>query len=541
MDTLLIVTAFLFGFAARQIGLPPLVGFLAAGFALNMMGVAPTPTLYELSDIGIILLLFSIGLKVKIKELLIPQVWGVAALHMAGTIILMGLVLFGFSLAGVLYFARLDMTQALMIAFALSFSSTVFAVKILEEKGDMGSNQGRLAIGILIMQDLFAVIFITLSSGKWPSPMAIGLLGLYFLRKPLSMLLNRSGHGELLVLLACILPIAGASVFEYVGLKPDLGALILGMLLAGHPKTDELAKAMFGFKDLFLVGFFLTIGMAELPVIEMAWTAMILVAFIPLKAVLFFILLTRFSLRSRTALLTTMNLANYSEFGLIVGALGVNQGWLGSEWLVILAVALSVSMVAASPTVSFSSQVYSRWNHFFQKFEKKKRLPADIQIDTQDACVAVFGMGRVGTGAYDNLRKKYGQQIIGVDSNLSQVAYHLDKGRNVIHGDAEDCDFWQRGFEGGFNISLVLLTMPHAANLAGARQISEFSHATTLAATATFDDEIDPLKIAGVDQVFNIYSEAGAGFSNHISQIADDLKKQPRSKADHGRAADALI
>ena len=82
--------------------------------------------------------------------------------------------------------------------------------------------------------------FITFSSGKFPSPSALALLCLFFLRKPLEALLNKSGHGELLVLLACILPVAGAGLFEAVGLKPDLGALVLGMLLAGTPKSDEL-------------------------------------------------------------------------------------------------------------------------------------------------------------------------------------------------------------------------------------------------------------------------------------------------------------
>ena len=176
-----------------------------------------------------------------------------------------GAVVYALSLAGYSYFSQLTLSTSLLFAFALSFSSTVFAVKMLEEKAEMASNHGRLAIGILIMQDFFAVIFITFSSGKVPSPLALGLVALFFLKKPLGIILDKSGHGELLVLLACILPIAGASVFEYVGLKPDLGALILGMIFAGHPKTDELAKAMFGFKDLFLVGFFLTIGMADLP------------------------------------------------------------------------------------------------------------------------------------------------------------------------------------------------------------------------------------------------------------------------------------
>ncbi|MEH0023082.1 MAG: cation:proton antiporter family protein [Desulfobacter sp.] len=521
METILIVTAFVFGFAAKQAGLPPLVGFLAAGFALNMAGVAATDTLRDLADIGVILLLFSIGLKVRVKRLLAPQIWAVASLHMAAMVVVLGLAVFWLGAAGLLAFDGLAPYQSLVIAFALSFSSTVFAVKILEQRGDMGSKQGRLSIGILIMQDLFAVVFITLSSGKLPSPMALGLLGLFFLRKPLSLVLNKSGHGELLVLLACILPVAGASLFEYAGLKPDLGALLLGMLLAGHPKTDELAKAMFGFKDMFLVGFFLTIGMSALPDMDSLLTALVLMVFVPLKVPGFFFLFTRFSLRARTALLSSMNLANYSEFGLIVGALGVSQGWLDASWLVILAVALSVSMVAAAPASGLAGNLYRRWNRFFHSFETQKRLPDDKEIDVRDACVAVFGMGRVGTGAYDNLRGRYGRTLIGIDSDPEQVKIHQEQGRHVIIGDAEDYDFWQRGMAGHPRITLVLLTMSEAANLNAAKQISAFPLNATLAAIATFDDQVAPLKQAGVDLVFNIYAEAGAGFSDHICQAAD--------------------
>lgn len=518
MEILLIVTAFFFGFTAQQLKLPPLVGFLVAGFALNLAGVAPTQMLHDLADIGVILLLFSIGLKVQVKKLLEPQIWGVASLHMMLMVAALGLMVFGLSYFGLLYFDGLGLGQSLLIAFALSFSSTVFAVKLLEQRGDMGSKQGRISIGILIMQDLFAVLFITISSGKLPSPLALGLVGLFFLKKPIGMLLNRSGHGELLVLLACILPIAGASVFEYVGLKPDLGALLLGMLLAGHPKTDELARAMFGFKDMFLVGFFLTIGMADLPDLSAFWTAGLLLLFIPLKAAAFFILFTRFSLRARTALLSAMNLANYSEFGLIVGALGVRQGWLGTEWLVIIAVALSVSMVLASPASELAQKVYSRWNDGFQRFETLKRLPDDQDVDLGSASVVVFGMGRVGTGAYDNLRKKYGRSVIGVDADPEQAARHREAGRRVIVGDAEDYDFWQRGVTEPGQIVMVLLTMSHAANLAAVRQIAGLrtGQQMTLAAAAVFEDQVTPLKEAGADLVFNLYAEAGAGFSDHV-------------------------
>lgn len=519
MDTFFIVTAFVLGFVAKQVGLPPLVGFLAGGFVLNALGYTASDLLYQLSDIGIILLLFSIGLKVQVRRLLQPQVWGTATVHMAFTVVVLAGCLLAISLTGYAFFSSLDVSKTLLLGFALSFSSTVFAVKILEEKGDLTSNHGRLAIGILIMQDLFAVLFITFSSGKLPSPLALGLLGLLLLKKPLGVVLDRSGHGELLVLLACILPVAGASVFEHVGLKPDLGALVLGMILAGHPKTDELAKAMFGFKDLFLVGFFLTIGMAELPTLQILEAAGVLVLFIPFKVVLFFFLLTRFRLRARTSLFTTLHLSNFSEFGLIVGALGVKEGWLGSEWLIILAVAVSLSMVIASPFGNMAASIYARYHTFFSTFETKERMPDDRVIDIGEATIAVLGMGRVGQGAYQHLEHHYGKQVVGVDFDRERVAAHLEANRRVIHGDAGDYDFWSRGVSRPEQVRLVLLTMSHAANLQAVRRLQQVPFSLAIAATARYADEVASLKKAGADHVFNLYAEAGSGFADHVCEL----------------------
>ena len=519
MEITYIVIAFLFGFVVKQVGLPPLVGFLAAGFFLNYLDIEATQRLHDLSEIGILLLLFSIGLKVKVKKLFQPQIWGTATVHMVITILFYEVILFVLAGAGIGYFNGLKLAPSLMIAFALSFSSTVFAVKILEERGEMGSRHGRLAVGILIMQDFFAVVFITLSKGAFPSPLAFLLLGLIFLRKPLFFLLEKSGHGELLVLLSCILPLAGAGLFESVGLKADLGALLLGMLLAGHPKTDELAKAMFGFKDLFLVCFFLTIGMAELPQVTMVGSAMLLLLFIPFKVGLFFFLLTRFSLRARTALLTSLSLANYSEFGLIVGALGVKEGWLGSEWLIIIAVALSLSMICAAPAAIYSTNIYSIYNRFWRKYERDSRLPEDDVIDIGDASIAVFGMGRIGSSAFGRLQQQYGRRVVGIDSDEERVVYHRQLDRTIIHGDAVDHDFWLRGVANGSKLELVLLTMGHQANLEAAQKIRKFPGSLTVAAIARYEDEAEELRSRNVELVFNIYDEAGTGFSEHVCSI----------------------
>lgn len=100
---------------------------------------------------------------------------------------------------------------------------------------------------------------------------------------------DKVGHGELLVLFGLVMALVlGAWLFETVGLKPDLGALIIGILFAGHPKSSELAKSLFYFKELFLVAFFLTVGLNGLPSFSDVGLATILVLIIPIKILFFF-------------------------------------------------------------------------------------------------------------------------------------------------------------------------------------------------------------------------------------------------------------
>ncbi len=181
MDLILISAAFVAGFIALKCHLPPLVGFLLAGFGLHAFGHTSNETIVELADLGVTLLLFSIGLKLDIKVLMSKEIWGGATLHNLLSTSLFTLVLGCFKLLGVSSLASMDYSQLALLGFALSFSSTVFAVKSLQEKGEMNATFGSIAIGILVMQDIFAVVFLTASSGKLPHWYAIGLFILPFL------------------------------------------------------------------------------------------------------------------------------------------------------------------------------------------------------------------------------------------------------------------------------------------------------------------------------------------------------------------------
>lgn len=524
MDPLIILLAFGCGYLASLINLPPLVGYLVAGFILSTQGYESGPGIQGIANIGVTILLFTIGLKLKIKTLFKPEVWAGATLHMLMTVVIFSIGLMGLSSAGLAFFADMSITTALLVGFALSFSSTVFAVKILEESGRSGSLNGRTAIGILILQDLFAVLFLTFSTGKIPSPWALlVILLLPAARWVFMRMLDRIGHGELQVLFGFFLAfVAGAAGFEAVGLKADLGALIMGTLLASHPRANDLAKSLYSIKDFLLVGFFLEIGLAGLPSMQTFGASLIILAALPVKVFLFFLLFTRFRLRARTSLITSFNLANYSEFGLIVGVLAVNNGWLGRDWVLAIAIALSLSFVLASPFNRTADAIFNRWRRFLKIFQTTERHPDEEPYEAGTWQIIVIGMGRVGVGAYDYFTNKFGPVVLGIDFSADTVDRHLEAGRQVALADVTDPDFWLKLPESSSLVKLIILTMPNLdSQLYAIEKTRQWGYAGELAAMAKFDDEVEILKEAGVHTSFNVFSEAGIGLASHICKTLD--------------------
>ena len=528
-DALWIALAFVCGLAVTVVRLPPLVGFLVAGFVLHAAGAEGGDFLQVTADLGVTLLLFSIGLKLRPRTLMRPEAWGVATLHMAAVTLLMTGFVLCLSLTGLELLGTMDLQTALLIGFALSFSSTVFAVKTLDELGAGGTRHGRVSIGILIMQDIAAVGFVAVSTGKLPSPWALALLLLIPFRHVFHYLLTRTGHGELMILFGIVLAVGGADLFELVEMKGDLGALIVGMLMASHQKANELAKALLGFKDLFLVGLFLSVGMTSLPGWSELLVALLLVAFLPVKVALYLGLLTLFKLRARTAWQSSLNLANYSEFGLIVGTMTVASGWLPPRWLAVFAIALSVSFLISAPLATAGDRLYARWREQLTRLERRERLPVDAEIVLPPTEIVVFGMGRVGSAIYDALAPEHHAGIVGVDTDRNKVARHCDAGRNVIHGDGTNADFWSRvpGLVSG--LKWVVLALPsHKANLSAASRLRELAYSGRIAATTRYPDEAQPLRDLGVEFAFDIHTEAGLGF-------AEDLRRRKASGAGPGR------
>ncbi len=503
-----------------------MVGFLMAGFILNALGAEGGEFLSSMADLGITLLLFSIGLKLKLKSLEKPEVWGVATLHMAMITLLIAMMVLLLSYTNLPLLSGIDIKTALLIGFIMSFSSTVFAVKILDELGATSARHGSTAIGVLVLQDILAVVFIAVSIGKLPSPLALTLIMLIPLKFLLHRILDKVGHGELLILFGITLALIGADIFELVEIKGDVGALVFGMLLANHPKANELAKTLLGFKELFLVGFFLSIGMTALPGWTEVLVALLFILFLPIKVAMYFGLFNLFYLRSSTSWRTSVNLANYSEFGLIVGALSVSIGWLPKEWLAIFAVVISLSFALSSPLVNTRDNLYQKWRLKLKRFERLNRLYGEENLDLAHIKVVVFGMGRMGTAAYNAVEVDYPGNLVGVEIEQEKADKHTTEGKNVVSGDATNPDFWTRAPDLIDGLEWVLLTLPtHKANMDAALRLKERGYRGYIAATTKYHDEEVALKAIGVKYTFNIYSEAGLGFANKLQNFVVQKKR----------------
>lgn len=525
MDFIWILFAFICGLAAKRISLPPSIGYLSAGFLLHFLGMQADESLQILADLGITLMLFTIGLKLNIKDLMKNEVWLGSLSH---TVLWVGLTVSIVKLGMIFsipFFADLSLTSAAMMVFALSFSSTVCAVKLMEEQGEMRTRHGKLIIGVLVMQDIIAVAFLVVATGKIPTIWALGLTLLFVFRPWIFKLINQVGHGELLPLTGFFLALGSYELFHLVGIKGDLGALLVGMFLAAHPKASEINKSLLSFKDIFLIGFFLSIGFVALPTLDMlAIASLLVVLLIPVKFILFFLIFTQLKLRSRTAYLGALALSNFSEFGLIVAALSVKSSWISNEWLVILAIAVSISFVLTNVIYQYAHTIFSSKKSFLMRFESPQKLSEDTFTFPPDIPVVVVGMGRVGMGAYRALTAHSGEKVWGMDAEKAKVDWLHTQGVDAYVGDAEDAYFWENINMN--SIKLVLLALPSVQDSENITVIlRKANYQGKIAAIARYDDERDTLLSLGIDKVFNFYSEAGVGFAEESIAMLEKDKK----------------
>jgi len=450
---------------------PAILGYILAGIVLgpSMAGVIADPALVNtVSHIGIMLLLFLIGLEMgvdKLKDMgLVSVAAGVGQVVFTGVIGVGIALLLGFSLI-----------QSMYIAVALTFSSTVIAIKIMSEKQELGSLHGQISIGVLIIQDLLAIVALLVLGGFGAGSFAFdpAVFGLLFLKGAglaiVAGLLSKfvvgrlfariAGSNELLILCAIAWCFLIAIVGKKIGFSMEIGAFIAGVTLANIPYAVEISSKTRIIRDFFVTIFFVALGASLIfqDISSLLFPFAIFSLFVLIGNPLIIMLIMRL-LRydTRTGLLTGLNMANISEFSLIVIALGASLGHIDQQITALVAFICVGTMTISSYMITFGEHIY-RWLRPFLRFlEVKKERLHDFHGKTGH--VVILGYGDSGREIAQSLLRR-GLAVVAVEHNNTIFKTMQKEGVPGVFGSVEDEEVLQLlALEGAH---MVISTLPH--------------------------------------------------------------------------------
>lgn len=403
------------------------------------------------SNIGITILLFIVGL--NLKPNVIKEVGKVSVIGGLGQIFLTAIL--GFALSFIL---GISFIQSLYIGIALSFSSTIVILKLLSDKNDLPKVYGKVTVGILLIQDLVAIVsllFLTTFAGNHNVnilhttsililKLLIGGVCVYLVsRYLLSYAIHHIAQSqEILFLFSVAWGLGFASVFYLMGFSVEIGALIGGVSLSVTPFADSIASRLKPLRDFFIVIFFILLGSGLLlkNIPQLLFMTILLTFFVLIiKPLIVFILMNLLGYKTKQGFQTAISLAQISEFSLILAALGLSVGQLDTYTVSLITLTALITIGGSSYFILYSDEIYPRIEKILKKFEINhstyKKDKQDIQAE-----LILFGYDRVGHNfieAFNKLGKKY----LVVDYNPEMIRKLEEGNIPYIYGDVEDVEF----------------------------------------------------------------------------------------------------
>ncbi|CAG1065071.1 Putative cation/proton antiporter YbaL [uncultured bacterium] len=491
-----LIIALVLGLVTARLRLSPIVGYLLAGIILGPQtpGFIADPRMArEFAEIGVILLMFGVGLHFKAKDL-----WAVRKIALPGAV---GQIIVSIALSVLIVLPfGLDPGQGLFIGIAISVASTVVLVRMLTDNDVLSTSQGHAAVGWLLVEDIFtALVLVVLpsisglmlgqsgSAGSLAESLALSaskiaaltVILFVFGKTLIPWLLTqvaRTKSRELftLTVLALALAIATGSAVLF-GASMALGAFLAGMVMGQTKVSHQLAADVLPMKDAFAVLFFVSVGMlfdpgvilAE-PYLLLGLLTLVLVAK-PLTA-LVIVLALRYSIR--TALTVAVGLAQIGEFSFILAEEALGLGLLSAEGQSLL-IACAIFSITLNPLLFRTITPIERWLRSNERMWKiagrseYKGAEMNIEADSklkeiaegsgQKQLAVVVGYGPVGQTASRILRE-FGMETVVVDLNIDVVRHLSDSGQLAIYGDASRHDILEAA--GILNARYLLVTMP---------------------------------------------------------------------------------
>jgi CPA2 family monovalent cation:H+ antiporter-2 len=542
--------AWVLGLITQRIGLSPIVGYLLAGVVIGPHTPGFTGDVeiaQQLAEVGVILLMFGVGLHFHLKDLLavkgiaIPGAIGQSLVAMIAT-------------AGVFYAFDWPLRSGMVLGMAMAVASTVVLLRVLMDRNMLNTVHGHVAVGWLIVEDIFTVLVLVLipvigtppdgaeteSSGLaaigWALAKLVALVAIVLFAgsKVVPWILTqvaRLRSQELFTLTVLVLSIAIAvGSAKFFGASVALGAFLAGMVVAQSPVSHQAAADALPLRDAFAVIFFVAVGMLfdpsilrDQPAMVAAGLGIVLLA----KPIAAIVIVATLGYTARTALTVAIGLAQIGEFSFILSQVAMNHGLLPEEGHNVL-VATAIISISLNPLMFRALPAVESWLQRRPFLWNLLNARANRRVNTLNAASSgavnavekplaiIVGYGPVGR-VVDALLRDAGLHTVIVDLNMDTVQSLTRSGRTAIYGDASRGEVLSQA--GIRKAAHLVLTMPHsAANAHLVHVARELNPKVEVTVRARYLAERDTLSRAGVNRVVFDEGEAGVELARHIME-----------------------
>ncbi|MDD3677134.1 cation:proton antiporter [Thauera propionica] len=558
---LLLLISAVAGAIAVRLRQPVLIAYIVVGILVGpaVFGIVKAhDQIALLSEIGVTVLLFVVGLKLDLHHIrhIGPVALATGLGQLAFTIV------FGFVL--ILLMGK-DVMEAIYVAVALTFSSTIIVVKLLSDKRELDSLHGRIAVGFLIVQDVAVVLaMMAMSALRGAGDAAMvevagslllrlagaAVLMFVLMRFVLPRLVEAMARSQELLLIFAIAWGTGlAALGEWAGFSKEAGAFMAGFSLASTAYREAMNARLTGIRDFMLLFFFVDLG-AELDFStlgEEVWPAVVLSLFVLIgNPLIVMAIMGYMGYRKRTGFLAGLTVAQISEFSIVFVAMGITLGHVGVEALGLTTLVGLVTIMISTYMILFSHTLYEKLAPWLGLFERKRPF-RELAVERQgrpagDPDIIVFGMGRYGSRLMRQLRQA-GIEVLGVDFDPETVRELRKLRQPVRYGDGEDPSFLE-------SLPLqharwVITTFPQwESNRAFLSALKEAGFRGRIAGVVRDEIHGKALDEAGVARVLNPFNDAAdyaaRTFAAEIAfEEAHRTDAPPESATPGGLARDA--
>ncbi len=442
---LLIGAATVLGILAQKTGQPKVIAYIVAGLLLGPVGfnlVGGGEMLSLFSELGLVFLLFLIGLEIDISEIreVLGSTIGIAVIQMILTFIAGAGIAFGLGFTGI---------TAIVIGAAVMFSSTALVVKILTERDEATTLPGRLDVGVLLVQDVAVVIILALLTVNFSTPVqaalklleiflmitVVGILSLASSKYVFSEILKKiSGNSLAFFTHGVAWAFLFITLADYVNLSLEIGAFLSGIGLAQVPYSRELQENVRPLTDLFMAIFFMNFGISITgSSLQQYFVPAIIASFLLViaKFLIFFLTIDRFKFTPETSFKASVNMGQISEFGLILTSLAITEGYIDSSISGFISMIAILTMGSSAYLIRYRDKLQELFAPVLLFFDSEEK--EDLTVEKLKKHVVVVGYDEIAKNICKKLSEEY--EVLVIDNDPDNTEELAKSSYRYVYGD----------------------------------------------------------------------------------------------------------